>query len=365
LCGVVSLATATASCDAGKQRNQSFKGPTITILGSNVGNGTPLDPAGVIQFSFDRYLLPSTVTRQSVGILQSSNEPLPIDKAPNVIYDPVARTVTLARPKTGSWLDPGQNYKVKFVIPQNDDDPNGIRAIDNATLEPSQNLVFDFFVAQNDGGVAVAPAGKIPGEPDNVSFCADVLPIFSAKCSAPLCHGSGDKAAMSLILDTSTGVARTAKKRIAQGANTGAIADQPAAPGRVFGVDMPIISVDEGASPPVGDPGNSWLVYKLEMAQSPTADGGANTVSCPSGADAGVQGGQEYRVQAQPARIEPDDFERGALSNLMMGSPMPYPVLPAPHAYAEQPLTFQERQTIRMWIQRGAHIEECGACVAQ
>jgi hypothetical protein len=319
-----------------------------------------MPPDGVIQIAFDRYLLPSTVTRQSIGILDGNNQPLAVDLAPNILYDPVARTVTLVRPKSGPWLTPGQPFKILFVLPQSDSDPNGLRAIDQATLDPNQKLEIAFFVAQLEGGSPAAATGVVPGEPSDISFCNDVLPIFALKCSAPSCHGSGNTAAASLILDTSTGVSHTARTRIAQGANTGARADNPEAPGLVFGIDMPIISVDDSKSPPVGDPGNSWLLYKLEMGQSPADAGTRPALVCPSGADAGVQT-TPYNTLVPTAHLEPDDVERSALANLMKGSPMPYPVLLST-SYVDQPLTFQERETIRMWIARGAHVETCGAC---
>ncbi|HEY8073179.1 MAG TPA: hypothetical protein VIF62_03700 [Labilithrix sp.] len=320
-----------------------------------------MSPTGVIQIAFDRYLLSSTVTRQSIVLLDGSNKPVSIDLAPNIVYDPVARTATLTRPKTGTWLTPGQPYKIAFTIPQNDDDPNGLRSIDYATLDPNGTREIAFFVDSADGGTGAAPAGVIEGEPTDISFCMDVLPIFASKCSAPTCHGSGNKPAMSLILDTSEGVSHTAIGRIAQGSNTGARADQPTSGGRVFGVDMPIINVDTSASPPVGDPGNSWLVYKLEMAPTPKADAGQRIIACPGATDAPSQ--KTPYSPIAPAHLDADDFERSNLANLVTGREMPYPVAGG-QVYGDAPLTLQERETIRMWIQRGAHVEQCGGCAA-
>jgi hypothetical protein len=82
------------------------------------------------------------------------------------------------------------------------------------------------------------------------------------------------------------------------------------------------------------------------------------------------QGGQAETAQASPyvplapAALEPRDEERAALSDRVLGREMPYPVQQAT-AYDEEPLTFQERETIRMWIARGALVEDCGACNTQ
>ena len=58
---------------------------------------------GAVQIAFDRYLLPATVNRQSVVIVDGANQQLGPDLAPIVLYDPIARPVTLA-PPTQPWL---------------------------------------------------------------------------------------------------------------------------------------------------------------------------------------------------------------------------------------------------------------------
>lgn len=331
-----------------------------------MGDGKPLPPKGVIQVAFDRYLLPVTVTRQAVQILDATGKPLPVEKAPFVVYDPVARTVTLTRPANGAWLTPGQPYKLHFPIAPGNDDTQGLRAIDRATLEPSQKLDYSFFVADDPANQeAQAQAGVIPGEPPNVSFCKDVLPFFLEKCSGPTCHSSGERAAQSLILDTGTAVAHTAKNRVAQESNTGGIAARPEAEGRLFGVDMPILGVDEGASATTGTPANSWLMYKLELAPSPTAPASAKpTVTCSGGVEPGMAPNDRYVPVIPGVDRDPDDIERAILSDFILGRSMPYPLDP-PRTYFDQPLTFQEREIVRMWIQRGAKVEDCGACTVQ
>jgi len=344
--GLLGAAVASAaSCDAGDQHEQRTVGPAIRILGVSVGDGRPMPADGAIQIAFDRYLLPSSVNRQSIAILDGSNRPLPAELAPVVQYDPVARTVTL-RPPRQPWLTEGQPYKLLLGIPEGDSDTGGVRAIDRAKLFEGQPRLFAFFVG---------PKAGQPIEP-TVSFCRDVLPIFVAKCNVPTCHGSGTSAAASLVLDTSAGVSATAIGRVAQGSNTGGLAGTPVPPGRVFGVDMPLVDP--------GNPGNSWLLYKVEMARPPVVDAGAKSnIQCAGGGVA-PQTPFAFSPLAREAQRSADEIERGILHDYVPGREMPFP-LPSVGGYADQPLTFDEREIIRLWIQGlapGAAVPECGGC---
>jgi len=178
------------------------------------------------------------VNRQSIGLVDGARMPLSPDLAPVIIYDPIARTVTLLPPKQ-PWLTEGQPYTLVLGIPEGDAEQGGVRAIDRATLFADQKREIAFLVGPKTGATI---------EP-TVSFCREVLPIFTAKCSIPSCHGTGDSAAASLVLDTSAGVGATALNRIAQGSNTGGRSSNAPSSGRLFGVDMPIIDP--------GNPGNS------------------------------------------------------------------------------------------------------------
>lgn len=310
----------------------------------NVGGDRKLPADGAIQIAFDRYLLPSSITRQTVGILDGANQGLPADLAPIVQYDPVARTVTLRPPKQ-PWLAEGQPYKLVLASPTSES--GGIRAIDRAKLFADQELAFAFFVG---------PATNQPIEPA-VSFCRDVLPIFVGKCSSPTCHGSGARAASSLVLDTSTGVAATALgRRVAQGAAAGGISSPAAAAGPVFGADMPLVDP--------GSPGNSWLLYKLELARPPVVDAGPKPVIACS---AGVREPAttfRFAPLVPQAQTSADEIERAILSDFVLGREMPFPAARV-ESWAQQPLTFEERQIVRLWIQSlkdGEVPPECGGC---
>jgi hypothetical protein len=237
----------------------------VHLLASNVGTSQSLPANGAIQLAFDRLLLPSCITRQTF-ILQGLT--------PTVAYDPVARVVTVT-PTTS--LTPGQSYELDLATPANAADPSGVRAVDGAILAPGSTDRLVFLAT-----AATATSGPTP--PPTIDFCNDIFaPVFQT-CGGPGCHGTALPAA-GLLLATTEGVAQTAIGRVAHGANTGPnAATQP--PGLLFGEDMPIIDPGSGAGA-AGNPGDSWLLYKLLMAVpeagvDPSCDGGAT-----GGGDAG------------------------------------------------------------------------------
>ncbi|HSO33637.1 MAG TPA: hypothetical protein VLT33_13985 [Labilithrix sp.] len=341
---IAAVTAAATSCDTGKRDVEHSLGPAILVVDVNVGDGKPMPADGAIQIAFDRYLLPATVNRQSIVIVDGANQQLTPELAPIVLYDPVARTVTLAPPKQ-PWLTEGQPYKVILGIPEGNADTGGVRAIDRATLYPEQKRDFAFFVG---------PKANKPIEP-TVSFCRDVLPIFYAKCATiPTCHITGERAAASLGLDTSVGVGATALNRVAQGANRGARSGLVTTSEPLFGVDMPLIDP--------GSPGNSWLMYKIEMARLPVTEG-TSPIGCTNGL---LEPATKltFSPLATKAQRSADDLERTILSDYILGREMPFPVA-RPGGYADFALTFDEREKVRLWIQslpKGSSVPECGGC---
>lgn len=330
----------SGACDLeGTQHDQAALGPPVRVVGTNLGPGGTIAADGVLQIAFDRYLLPSTITRQSYVILGGDNRPIPT--APlKTVYDPVARTVTIAGPggPGEAWLTVDQPYKLVLLVPRDaQSDLGGFRAIDRAALAPDQPREFTFR--------AGPPAGGVPREP-SVDFCADVLPVFQAKCASPVCHGAGPRAANGLVLSDADGIS-AARSRIAEGASTGA-RSVPEPPSTRFGRNMALIEP--------GDPGSSWLLYKMELAPLPPHD-------APKGPRTVCEGAPSPTAAAYAplAPIEPvTSRERERLGDYVLGRPMPYPAHEA--AYAFQPLTFQEREQVRVWIARGADVRDCGPC---
>jgi hypothetical protein len=350
---LVVAAALVAACDQGSQQNQPVsEGPPVNLVAASVGPNAKLPANGAVQLQFDRLLLPITVTRQNILLLDGSGNAL----APVLVYDPVARVVTLSRQEGQPWLTPDQPYKVLVHTPTGSDD-NGVRAVDGAPLAPVDAIGF----------LTAAEAPQPFGEPP-ASFCNDVLPIYQRSCTAPICHAApapstdktrfGDKGlsapAAGLILQTTIGVT-SAIGRVANGANTGP-RTAGSEPGRVFGVDAPVIEPN--------NPGNSWLMYKLLLAKpgDPAKVPEARRTKCD-----GTPGTAPIAPLAFAAPLTadtPSDNERAILGDFVVGREMPYPDMGPDGPHDSNPgLTYGELERIRLWISQGAKItEECGAC---
>lgn len=349
-------------------------GASLTNVGNNVQTGVtqtlPIDQPIVLQFN--RLLNPNSVTRQSIQLLTSSGTGF---ADPVVDYDPVLMTVTLSNPGGGEpWLTAGLSYEISFPVPTSPSDTSGLQAIDDATFAMPTSVAFS----------AVAATGVNTAAP-TMHFCVDILPIFTSKCSAPMCHGSPSGAsapAAGLVLDNSEGLALTAIGHVSHGSNTGANAGVVESPGSIFGVDMPII--DPGTNG-TGDPADSWLLYKVLLAvPPPPSSSGDSIVQCSP-----YQTTEDYGRTApngQPlASPSAMTMERGYLSDFILGREMPYPSDPNYTESEAGPesnnLSVQELERLRLWIKQGAQLEivtipgpdggttsagtNCGMCITQ
>jgi len=321
----------------------------VSLVSSTVDATHPLPENGVIVLQFDRYLNPQTITRQSFEIADAANNPL---QGGIVSYDPIALTVTIASPNSATtgtseavpWIVAGQSYKLYMPVSGSSTDPAGVRAIDNAPLDPS---VGPIEIAFN-----VVKAGAPPSLP-TISFCGDVFPILNAKCATGSpCHtdpGDGPPAA-SLSLASPEGIAQTAIGRISQASNTSGISGQAIPANRVFGLNFPII-----------DPGHastSWLMYKVALAPAPDAITDQPPV-CP---DVSGKSAAPQAIGIKTSAFPPSDDETQVLSDAILGRPMPYPSYGPTNTYPYAPLTFEERERVRLWIDQGAKVEPCGIC---
>lgn len=350
LTAVLATAAFLAACDQGKQHDQKTLGPAVHVVDANVGPDKALPADGSIQIALDRLLLPVTAVRQSFILADANNNAL----QPLVTYDPVRMVVILSDPDgtSGQWLMPGQPYKVIMPVPPKAGDTEfGLRAIDGATLEQAQQIGF----------LVTSPLGA--GGAQKESFCGDVLPIFQARCNSGECHGAPSqttpserfpdgrtKPAAGLVLDNSVGVAQTAIGRVAQGSNTSAIAGNPSAPSSKLGISMPIVDP--------GNPGNSWLMYKLLLA-------------VPQGDETTALNARDCQGALVPFTVQPSlnvtastpsDEERARLSDLVLGSQMPYPPEPGVDNRGSN-LTVDELERVRVWIAQGASVDDCSACI--
>lgn len=331
-------------CDAGTFRKDPATQPTeaLRVVGANVGTNRPMPVDGAVQLAFNRYLYPSTAIRQSIRIVAANGGPT---APPKVEYDPVARTITVLNPNERGdagatpWLVEGQTYRVVVSVPQEGED--GLRALDGATLAEPVEITF---LVKGPGAVA---------DP-KPTFCNDIAPIFNAKCDGATCHGAGGVEAAGLLLTTAAGFRGTAigtgDGRVAQGANTGAT-DQANPTPRVFGVNMPLVKPS--------DPGNSWLLYKVLLAPPPVAP--PATPFTPLVCAKGGAVAPEYRPLAEGITPAPDAREQQVLRDAVLGREMPFPN--GSRDYENLPLTFAEREVLRLWIRDGALVpDDCGSC---
>jgi hypothetical protein len=234
--------------------------------------------------------------------------------------------VVTITPQAGS-VAPGQAYRLVIRTPANTQDPTGLRAIDGATLDPKWAAPLTFPVLGDAGAAPVPPT---------IDFCSQILPVF-VTCNGSGCHAP-PLAADGLALTTIAGIASTALGRAAEGSNTGpslGAGNAPQAP-PFFGEDMPIIDNNGGTSSD-GDPGNSWLIYKLLLAIPPSDPLTVNA----------------YSVAWQPL----SGAERTRLANFIPGREMPFPPNPsAPLGTSGASLKLDQLENVSLWIAQGAKV---------
>jgi hypothetical protein len=100
---------------------------------------------------------------------------------------------------------------------------------------------------------------------------------------------------------------------------------------------MPIIDPGSGGT---GDPGNSYLLYKVLMAPPMAGTGGAPQQ-------------QVYSVTEYPF----SDAERQALAALIPGREMPFPTV-VKTTPRTSTMTFDQMQQLSLWIAQGANVPQ-------
>jgi len=327
----------------------STAGPAVHLVAANVSQGGAVPSGQPIQLFFDRLLLPQSISRQTFVLTQVGGTYL----EPTIGYDPVARVVSVT-PITP--LDPCLDYELAIVSPQSSTDPNGLRAIDGALLArpsalcsrgpmsgPLDPCVITFGVKGGESCVGTPDSGApATPAPPTVAPCA-AQAILAQNCGGGTCHG-GSTPAEGLELDTAAGILATAVGRVAQESNTGGSAS-PAPPTLLFAQDMPI--VDEG------NPGNSWLLYKLLLSAAPSP--------CPPGTGncAGPSACPGFPETYSRPWSPLSAGERGILSSYVQGSAMPYPYSFAPVGSGGCPiygLSTQQLEVLDYWILEGAPV---------
>jgi hypothetical protein len=314
---LASLAAIAPGCDQGPFSNASNgEGPPIKVVdGPTLVNA----PSTQIQIAFDRLLMPDSPIRQSFILTDGSGNAM----NPSIAYDPYTRVVTIFPPTV---LPGGQNYRLFIATPSGPKDTSGLRAIDGAPIDPTlvQPLVIP------------VPA-SIPTGPTlpNIDYCSAIQMRFIGSCAGGDCHIGMTFPAAGLLLDSPAAVQATACNRIALGSNTGPWLGQSTPPiVTTFGIDMPIIDQNNA------DPGNSWLIYKILLAEPRDGDNATN----------------DYAVNWQPMT----DDERTRLSDLVPGRQMPFPTDPTQGPdNSDNALHDVDYENLSLWIAQGANIQQC------
>ena len=295
-----------------------------------------VDRNTVLQFRFDRYLLPATTVRQAIRL--GSGDVLTFFSQPE--YDLVER-VLIYRP--AAPLPPKTTIRIELIVPS-EDEPDGLRAFDGAPLDPNSPapLEFDF----HTNGLDPEPVA-IPPEP--APSCTDVITTvftFSNGCAA--CHTPGGKAPcpagfapdaeqkcvpvprMGLDLTSFEGLLTTAIGKVAHQTEIGAKGGTPLENPPRLGVQMPIVDS--------GRPDNSYMMYKLLRNERNFPELGSESL-CDTRYQVGfLPGGPCLPPTAEESTRLREWFVRG--------QPMP--------ADPEKPLFRAQLRDIQSWIRAGA-----------
>jgi hypothetical protein len=298
------------------------------------------------RFQFDRFLLPLSVTRQSICLQPILSDVLTLSDCTQGVfleptYDPVLRTATYRQPPTQTPLVAGNIYKLTAFVPLSPGD-YGFFSFDGAPLDLP--FVVEITVQVENG----APYDMLPSTDH---FCASPMPVCASDCttaclaqcdtgdscstcaatcasSCPrsvssalggcatsMCHG-GAAPAEALELSSAAGILATAVDKTAHLTEGGENATTPDENPPRFGRAMPIIDPAFAS--------NSFLLYKLLASTE-------NTLENPP---------------------DPAELER-LRSRLAVGLPMP------PSNGSASGLRAGEPEWISAWIQQGAPTETC------
>ena len=268
-------------------------------------------PNAALRFKFDRWLIPTTATRQSVA-LGTEGTHLGVFLHPD--YDVTARVLTL-RPDTPLAADTA--YILNLTAAGDDPNGNGLRAYDGRGLEKSQALVFR---------TTMRAAEPAPESPIVAGNCSEIVAAFAqAGCTALSCHGSHEPR-MGLALDGTSGLKATAINHVAHETQSGTEITERVVSGGRFGTQMPIIDP--------GRPENSYLMYKLLISDALNREMDARASDGDAFASTGLTASQIDDARAWFIEL----------------SPMPPDEIG--YARASSPLDFVTR--VQQWIRAGA-----------
>lgn len=282
---------------------------------------------------FDRWLLPSTATRQSVR-LSATNPDLWVFSQP--YYDLVGRRLVYT--PTGQLLA-GITYRVELADPSQDVNGLGFYAYDRAPLDVGSFPAR--YVFRTRAAVDHAAEGT------KLVTCKNVLELFSgAGCSGAACHitrsssncaGQGGASGYDSLLERCVPIPRagldlsTAQGLLASIGRTARSADSSEQSGKTlasserFGLGMPLIDP--------GRPENSMMMYRLLL-----------------GADA-------YRDASFRFVVEPPDPAELDRASDWFGSIGPMPPEQTGWPTSASPIAVV--RALQAWIEQGADGSAC------
>lgn len=326
---------AISACDRDQPTPESNDRPDVRVVAHAPAVGQVVGREVGVRFRFDRYLRPSSVLRQSIYVTVGAIDPTTGESPAGGYffeprYDPYERTAVFALPP-GDRLSPDIRHTVRLRPPVDPADPVGIRAFDGAPL--ADQLTYSFTTA---AGVT-DPEHDENDEWPEADWCDDraappKLPSVRsvlAGCARAGCH-AGAQPAAGMDLGSAASVRTTVLRVLAREAlptgTSGEVLTNPL----VAGEGMPRVDP--------GNPGNSYLVYKLlinEANHPQTGDPEADEPSWQRGL---------------PALEPADPAELARLRNaFVMLEPMPI----------GGRLTPNQMRSIVAWIGLGAEVKDC------
>jgi len=296
---------------------QPQSGVGLDCVPGETGCGFPANQPLV--FELDRWLLPSTATRQSIQVNALGTDGL-VHWEP--YYDLVTRTVTY-RPG-GGWAE-GYLYDLKLFDSSLGEQGWGFRSYDGQLLNPIGIPEHVLFLVGPSIEQSVAAVSHTP--------CREALRAFAAAgCSSANCHRApvegnsvGSKVPCAgLALDSADGLAESIG-RVARATDRGGLSGVSSVMPERFGFNMAVIKA--------GEPSLSLLAYRMLL-----------------GRDA-------YRRKDGELAVPPPSNEELQRTTNWFGVTGPMP--PVDVGWPKDASPIDLVNTIQQWIQSGAPTDDC------
>lgn len=324
----------------------------VTFVSTPIaGDGSTRPITGTsIRVRVDRFLDPVSASRQAICVQSStavidSFEECSAGLILRPSYDPMTRTVSYFLETDTTRLAPDTLYRVSLFRSEGETG-FGLRAFDGAPLGGL------FAVELTTEADSAADPGVTEGPNLGINFCrkSDCLRGCAERTDAQACAATcttgaqevldtcaysgchqatteGGQAPMGLDMFSADGLQMTAIARVAHGTARGPAGQTPDVAGLAFGRAMAIIAP--------GDPGNSYLLYKV--LANPAFSAGDPTLA-------------------------PGESER-LRSSFVVGAPMP-PTFPGnaepPRPASNAPMSPENAAILSQWIAAGADTSRCG-----